>query len=81
MNRSIFSTVCAVVLTAAAVFASSFTVADNKVVSDFKLKNVDGKLVSLKDFPDAKGFIIVFTCNHCPLDRRASCRERVSSPV
>ncbi len=66
MNRSIFSTVCAVVLTAAAVFASSFTVADNKVVSDFKLKNVDGKLVSLKDFPDAKGFIIVFTCNHCP---------------
>ena len=44
---------------------SAFT-AVNKVVDDFSLKNVDGKMVSLKDFPGAKGFIIVFTCNHCP---------------
>ncbi len=35
-------------------------------VSDFKLKNVDGKMVSLSDYKDAKGFIVVFTCNHCP---------------
>jgi peroxiredoxin len=34
--------------------------------SDFKLLNVDGKYVSLIDFPDAKGFVVVFTCNHCP---------------
>jgi peroxiredoxin len=34
--------------------------------SDFKLKNVDGNYVSLADYPDAKGFIVVFTCNHCP---------------
>jgi peroxiredoxin len=34
--------------------------------TDFKLKNVDGKLVSLSDFPDAKGFVVVFTCNNCP---------------
>ncbi|MCX6293935.1 MAG: thioredoxin family protein [Sphingobacteriales bacterium] len=33
---------------------------------DFSLKNVDGNLVSLKDYSDAKGFIIIFTCNHCP---------------
>lgn len=34
---------------------------------DFTLKNVDGKDLSLtKDYKDAKGFIIVFTCNHCP---------------
>ena len=33
---------------------------------DFSLLNVDGKEVSLKDYPDAKGFIVVFTCNHCP---------------
>lgn len=38
---------------------------------DFKLKNVDGKLVSLRDenYNDAKGFIIVFTCNHCPFSK------------
>ena len=33
---------------------------------DFKLKNVDGKMVSMADFKDAKGFIIAFTCNTCP---------------
>lgn len=36
------------------------------VARDFSLKNVDGKQVSLASFPDAKGFIVVFTCNHCP---------------
>lgn len=33
---------------------------------DFKLKNVDGKMVSLADIKDAKGYIVVFTCNACP---------------
>ena len=37
-----------------------------KSVRDFNLMNVDGKPVSLSDYPDAKGFIIIFTCNHCP---------------
>jgi peroxiredoxin len=36
------------------------------VAADFSLKNVDGKMVSLKDFKSAKGFIVIFTCNHCP---------------
>ncbi|MET4105975.1 thioredoxin family protein [Hymenobacter sp. UYP22] len=34
--------------------------------ADFKLKNVDGKLVSLADNKAAKGYIVVFTCNTCP---------------
>lgn len=36
------------------------------VATDFSLKNVNNKHVSLNDFKDAKGFIVVFTCNHCP---------------
>ncbi len=36
------------------------------VARDFNLKNVDGKMVSLADFKDAKGYIVTFTCNHCP---------------
>ena len=32
----------------------------------FNLKNIDGKTVSLKDYPDAKGFVVVFTANTCP---------------
>ncbi len=45
---------------------NSFAQKNNKDIVDFKLKNVDGKMVSLSDYPNAKGFIIVFTCNHCP---------------
>lgn len=33
---------------------------------DFSLLNVDGKKVSLAQYKDAKGFIVIFTCNHCP---------------
>jgi peroxiredoxin len=33
---------------------------------DFKLKNIDERMVSMADFKDAKGFIVTFTCNTCP---------------
>src|ERR1051325_3733288 len=33
---------------------------------DFSLKNIDGKMVSLAQYNNAKGFIVAFTCNHCP---------------
>jgi peroxiredoxin len=37
-----------------------------EAVEDFRLQNIDGRFVSLRDYPDAKGFIVVFTCNNCP---------------
>jgi peroxiredoxin len=39
------------------------------VVADFKLKNTDGKLVSLADFTSAKGAIVIFDCNTCPYSK------------
>ncbi|WP_089355607.1 thioredoxin family protein [Ekhidna lutea] len=33
---------------------------------DFKLPNIDGKMVSMSDYSDAKGFVVIFTCNTCP---------------
>ena len=39
------------------------------VVSDFKLKNVDGKMISLSDYETANGVIIIFDCNTCPYSR------------
>jgi peroxiredoxin len=57
-----------------------FTMAFNSNVSmpykigdtatDFKLKSVDGKMYSMSDYKSAKGFIIVFTCNHCPFAKK-----------
>lgn len=46
---------------------SGYQVGDK--AADFRLKNVDNKMVSLKDFPDAKGFIVAFTCNTCPVSQ------------
>jgi peroxiredoxin len=34
--------------------------------ADFRLLNVDGNYVSLSDYEDAKGIILIFSCNHCP---------------
>lgn len=35
-------------------------------VKDFKLLNVSGHYISLSDFKDVNGYIVVFTCNTCP---------------
>lgn len=43
---------------------SGYKVGDK--ATDFKLKSVDGKMYSMADYKYAKGFIVVFTCNHCP---------------
>lgn len=34
--------------------------------ADFNLESVDGSMISLSNYADAKGFIVIFTCNHCP---------------
>ena len=36
------------------------------IATDFKLENIDGNMVSLGDYKDAKGYIVIFTCNTCP---------------
>ena len=32
----------------------------------FKLRNVDGQMVSLDDFKSAPALLVIFMCNHCP---------------
>lgn len=59
-----------IVFFAATILFTSFTKEGGYQVgdkaADFKLKNIDDKLFSLADQKDAKGFIVIFTCNHCP---------------
>lgn len=51
---------------------SAFTINPSKgykvgdEAADFSLKNIDDTMVSLADYSEAKGFIVVFTCNMCP---------------
>lgn len=52
---------------AAAPVKDGYQVGDT--AADFKLKNVDGKMISLSDYKDAKGFIVIFDCNTCPFSK------------
>lgn len=61
----------ALLLFVVAFSASAFTVLNDGYeigdkASDFELMNIDGEMVSLEDYKEAKGFIVTFTCNHCP---------------
>lgn len=53
-------------LSAAALWAQSGGYRVGDVARDFNLKNVDGKMVSLSKMKKAKGYVVIFTCNHCP---------------
>lgn len=63
MKRFIYLIVFFILATIAS-FAQGYKVGD--LAADFRLKNVDDKEISLSDLKDAKGYIVVFTCNHCP---------------
>ncbi len=50
--------------------ASSFSLKETiteKAIKNFSLKSTDNKVISLEKYKNAKGFIIVFTCNKCPM--------------
>jgi peroxiredoxin len=52
----------------ALILCSATFVDKSKTVSNFKLKSATtNKWVSLSDYNDAKGFIVVFTSNKCPM--------------
>ncbi|WP_235296691.1 thioredoxin family protein [Portibacter marinus] len=52
------------VLISATIPGDGYKIGDT--ATDFELKNVNGEMVSLSDYPDAKGYIVIFTCNECP---------------
>jgi peroxiredoxin len=62
--KTLFLTMMLAVFSLSLLQAQGYEVGDK--ATDFKLKNVDGKYVSMADYPDAKGFVVIFTCNHCP---------------
>jgi glutathione peroxidase-family protein len=60
-------TVCGLIPTAEAQLPKGYTLGD--VVADFRVKNVDGRTLSLADYRQQKGLIVVFTSNHCPFSK------------
>jgi glutathione peroxidase-family protein len=54
-------------LVVASIEVDGYQVGDE--ATDFNLKNINGKMFSLRNYENAKGFIIVFTSNHCPFSK------------
>lgn len=65
--KSILMMLVSVVMLTASLVKNGYEVGDK--ATDFKLKNVDGKMVSLADFKEVKGFIVIFDCNTCPYSK------------
>jgi peroxiredoxin len=65
--KAIVSILCAAVLCFSFVAPEGYGVGD--AVSDFKLKNIDGKMVSLSSFDKTKGVTVIFDCNTCPVSK------------
>ena len=65
-----FFLVAAVGILAITSFKSNDTNEDGygigSVAADINLMNTDGTMVTYDSFPDADGFIVIFTCNTCP---------------
>ena len=57
----------AAILMMASAASASMPYKPGDVADDFTLKNVSGSEVSLSAIPNAKGFIVVFMCNTCPV--------------
>jgi peroxiredoxin len=64
MNKLILG--LSILLLSFASVAQDKALAIGDIAPDFKLMNVDDKMVALADYKNANGYIVTFTCNHCP---------------
>ena len=62
--------------------SAGYTLGD--AVADFRIRNVDGRTITLADYRPQKGLIVVFTSNHCPFSKayedRLIALDRVFAP-
>lgn len=62
MNRLLLFTVFAL----SAITLSAQPISVGSVAPDFSLKNIDGSTISLSDYSNEKGVMVIFSCNPCP---------------
>ena len=55
-----------VMMLATAARADNLKLGDKVPAANVKMKNVDGKEVSITDVAGPKGTLVMFSCNHCP---------------
>lgn len=55
-----------IITAALATHAGALDLGDTAPMADTKMKNVDGKELSIADAKGEKGTLVIFSCNHCP---------------
>lgn len=68
MKKSMLLIVTGLMMTLVAGAQSQYKAGD--VAADFSLKNVNGETISLSELNDAKGFVVTFWCNSCPVVKK-----------
>ena len=64
MKRNLFMAVLVSVALAGGAFALS--IGDKAPSTNVKMKNVDGRELSIADVAGREGTLVIFSCNHCP---------------
>ena len=67
MNRLAYLLMALILALLSLSFAGIGATLNQKPIKDFSLKNVDNTILSLSSFKKAKGFMVIFTCNKCPM--------------
>ena len=68
MKKYLFLSLAGLLMAALATGQSQYKAGD--IASDFSLKNVEGKMISMSQYSDADGFIVAFWCNTCPVVKK-----------
>lgn len=67
MTKITFTLLAFILFIAAANAPEGYKVGDT--ATDFSLLGTDGEMHSLNSIENAKGYVVVFTCNHCPYSK------------
>ncbi len=68
MKKYLFLSLVGLLMAALATGQSQYKAGD--IASDFSLKNIEGKMISMSQYSDADGFIVSFWCNTCPVVKK-----------
>jgi len=60
------SYIACMVMMSVATSALALSIGDPAPKTDVKMKNVDGRELSIADVAGPKGTLVIFSCNHCP---------------
>ena len=68
MKKQLFLSLAGLLMAVLANGQTQYSAGD--IATDFSLKNIDGKMISMSQYNDADGFIIAFWCNTCPVVKK-----------